>query len=54
MLQAIAIAEEASGVKAMAAHVKTEGQTTYYAIELVEDRGIRIALVDSSDGRLQE
>lgn len=52
MLQAISIAEEANGVKAMAAHVKTEGHKTYYAIELVDQGTVRIALVDPVDGSL--
>jgi len=54
MTRAIGIAEESRGVKAMAAHLKTENGKTYYAIELVEQGRIHIALIDPADGRVAE
>ncbi len=51
LLEAISIAEDARGLKAMAAHVKTEGQRTYYAIELVEQGTIHLVFVDSANGQ---
>jgi len=38
----------------MAAHLKTENGKTYYAIELVEQGRIHIALIDPADGRVAE
>jgi hypothetical protein len=54
MLEAIGIAEEESGVKAMAAHVRTDGEKTYYAIELVDSGRIRLAYVDPENGTVRE
>lgn len=51
---AVAIAEREGGAKAMAIHLKQESGKTFYAVELVREGTIHLALVDPMDGRFTE
>lgn len=52
MREAVRLAE-ASGGKAMAAHVKTEGKTTSYVIEVVRRGHVNLAYVDLESGTVR-
>lgn len=54
MLAAIERAENARGLNAMAAHARTEGGQTYYAIEIVDNGRIELVFVDPESGNLLE